>query len=152
MLSLLCPYRKGCAGCKPSSQCSKTCQKKPWHTHTNLCSDLKLESSLTRAAALTRDAYLTFRKNTWSNTIKKVEDPDDELITYDGDPWENSKSFAGFPDDIIPDNRRARLGVLTAWMCEESYTSLATLIEEILHGKYFQLHFMPLLTLSRPQN
>lgn len=146
------PTKKKCAGCKASSYCSTICQTKDWPTHKNICSDLKLESTLARAAALIQDAYLTFRKNTWSDTIKKVEDHEGELIIHDGDLWENPKGFVEFPDDIVPNNKRARLGVLTAWMYDEPYTSLATLIEKIPHGKYFQSLFVPLLTLHRPQN
>jgi hypothetical protein len=142
------PTTKKCAGCKVRAYCSKACQTKDWPTHKKICSDLKLEHILGRAAALIQDAYLSFRKNTWSDTIKKVEDREDALIIHNGDPWESPQGFVKFPDDIVPDNKRARLGVLTAWRCDEPCASLATLIEKLLHGKCFQSLLTMLLTLA----
>jgi hypothetical protein len=127
---------KKCAGCKVKAYCSKTCQTKDWPAHKKICGDLKLELMLARAATVIQDAYLAFRKNTWDTTIDRVEDREDALIIHDGDPRNSPQVFNEFPHDKVPDNKRAELGVLTAWMCDEPYAFMANLIEKILHGKY----------------
>ena len=94
-----------------------------------------------------QDAYLAFRENTWNDTIKKVEDREDALIIHEGDLRESPQGFVTFPDDIVPDNKLARLGILTSWSCDEPYTSLATLIEKFLHGMYLASLLTTFLTL-----
>lgn len=132
---------KKCAGCKVRTYCSKACQVKDGPAHKKPCSDLQLELMLARVAAVVQDAYLTFRKNTWDTTIIKIEDRDDALLIHDGNPWDSPQGFVRFPDNMVPDNKRAQLGVLTAWTCDEPYAFMNTLIVKLLHGKYLTSYF-----------
>jgi hypothetical protein len=87
------------------------------------------------AAEIIEEAYLTFRKNTWETSITKIEDREDALVIHDGKPFDDPQGFVKFPDDVVPNNKRAQLGVLTAWTCHEPYAFTATLIEKSLSGK-----------------
>lgn len=128
------PSTKSCARCK-TIYCSKACQVKDWTSHKKACSNLQLELTLTRAAAVIGEAYLTFRKNTWETTIVKIEDTPDALIITDGDNWGGPQGFVKFPGDILPNNKRTQLGVLTVWACYEPFAFMETLMRKSLDGE-----------------
>ena len=129
------PATNKCAGCKASTYCGKGCQTKDWPAHKSICKDLQVQGQLARVAELVHGAYLTFRENTWDTTIIKIEDRDDALVIHDGDPWTNPQGFSKFPHDLIPKNKRAKLGVLTAWTCDEPFAFMNTLMIKLLQGE-----------------
>ncbi|UPX17777.1 uncharacterized protein EKO05_0008115 [Ascochyta rabiei] len=129
-----------CTGCKTHTYCSKDCQAKDWSAHKVLCKDTQLERKLARVAEVVHEAYLTFRENTWDGVITKVEDKEDALIIHDGNNWGNPQHFTAFPHDVVPNSRRAKLGVLTAWTCDEPYAFMDTLIVKLLDGLNVDMH------------
>ncbi|KAF1358101.1 hypothetical protein EJ07DRAFT_180294 [Lizonia empirigonia] len=115
--------------------CSKPTTNKCLGCRTqSICKEAQLEKTLARVAEVVHEAYLTFRENTWGFPIIRVDDKEDALIIYTGSPWDNPQWFREFPHAVVPPNRRAKLGVLTAWTCDEPYAFLHTLIVKLLQG------------------
>ncbi|KAJ4339121.1 hypothetical protein N0V95_007873 [Ascochyta clinopodiicola] len=105
-----------------------------WPEHKVICKDTQLERTLARVAEIVHEAYLTFRENTWDGVIKKVEDKEDVLIIHDGNLVASKDWFRKFPYDVVPSNKRTKMAVLTAWMCNEPYAFLHLLIKKLLEG------------------
>ncbi|XPT02368.1 hypothetical protein M3J09_011487 [Ascochyta lentis] len=123
-----------CSGCKTHFYCGKDCQTKDWPAHKTSCKDFQLERRLARVAEIVHEAYLTFRENTFDGVIEKIEDGEDVLVIHDGNPWNNEQYFTKFPHKLVSSSRRAKLGVLTAWTCDEPYGFLNMLIVKLLEG------------------
>ncbi|KAF3010648.1 hypothetical protein E8E13_004616 [Curvularia kusanoi] len=97
---------KKCARCKAVSYCSPLCQAEDWSAHKKICSDLQLELTLDRTAAVIENAYLAFRKNTWDTTVLKVEDTENTLVIYEATTLDTQQGFVDFPDGIVSDNNK----------------------------------------------
>lgn len=131
------PTTRKCLGCRKQVFCNMGCLKKGWPAHKRICKEAQLEKTLARVAEVVHEAYLTFRENTWDGAIIRVDDQGGALIIHDGNPWDNLQWFRKFPYAVVPPNRRAKLGVLTAWTCDEPYAFLHALIVKLLQGMYF---------------
>ena len=130
------PTTNKCGGCKSRLYCSTACQTKDWQDYNITCKDAQLEKALARVAAIAQEVFLSFRENTWDDVIKEIEGRDDALFIHDGNLMASKDWFRAFPHDIVSDNARTKMAVLTAWCCDEPYAFLHHFIAELLQGVF----------------
>jgi hypothetical protein len=137
------PAPNKCGGCKTRTYCSKVCQANDWPKHKATCKDIVLSQALERAAAITQQAYLKFRENTWDTPIDRIEDSVDALVIYDGVATNRLAYFVDFPHQLMP-NDQAKMAVLTMLTCDEPLAWMHNMFDKLTKGwiqlsKYSQL-------------
>jgi hypothetical protein len=129
-----------CSGCKLDTSlrqyCGKACQTKDWPTHKKACKYAQnaiLEKRLERVAEVVKQAYYSFRKNTWDKPIDNIEDREDALVIHYGAQFEQSKYFAKFPQHLMP-TKQVKDAVLCLLMCNEPLAYMYSVVVKLLKG------------------
>jgi hypothetical protein len=70
-------------GCKTHVYCNGDHRRADWDNHKEYCESVQLETSLTMAAEVVQQAWLTLKEHTWPIPISKVELEDQKVIAYE---------------------------------------------------------------------
>ncbi|KAI5378314.1 hypothetical protein J4E82_003010 [Alternaria postmessia] len=91
-----------CFGCKTHVYCNGDHRRADWDNHKEYCESVQLETSLTMAAEVVQQAWLTLKEYTWPIPISKVELEDQKVVAYE-DGTATKTLFSDLSDVWFPD-------------------------------------------------
>ena len=120
--------------------CTQACQKAHWSAHKPECEVSQSRRAVYRAGYLVQALHFTFRRNTWSWSISKVER--DRLFgtgetwrIFDAEyPGKEVSYFLPFPEDLFP-KVQDQEAVLSHSDCRNAIADMEVLTNDLLKGE-----------------
>lgn len=91
-----------CFGCKTHVYCNGDHRRADLDNHKEYCEIVQLETSLTMAAEVVQQAWLTLKEYPWPIPISKVELEDQKVVAYE-DGTATKTLFSDLSDIRFPD-------------------------------------------------
>jgi hypothetical protein len=120
-----------CKNCSSLTYCRTHCRSKTPAEYD----DAILEKKVERVASILKEAYLTFRENTWCSVLRKVEDKGDKLVMTMDYGVNNPAHFVRFPSHLLPPGEHVKAGILMSTRCDEALARTHFLSVKLLQSK-----------------